>query len=43
MPMDGKARKYWKVGEIHEKFGQYSRYDGSEIFEASYYTLHLDS
>lgn len=31
-----------KCGFEFVKFGQYSRYDGSEIFEASYYTLHLD-
>jgi len=31
-----------KCGFQFEKYGQYSRYDGSEIFEASYYRLHLD-
>lgn len=31
-----------KCGFQFEKYGQYSRYDGSEIFEASYYSLHLD-
>lgn len=31
-----------KCGFRFKKYGQYSRYDGSEIFEASYYTLHLD-
>jgi len=31
-----------KCGFQFEKYGQYSRYDGSEIFEASYYTLHFE-
>lgn len=31
-----------KCGFQFEKYGQYSKYDGSEIFEASYYTLHLE-
>lgn len=31
-----------KCGFQFEKYGQYSRYDGSEVFEASYYTLHLE-
>ena len=31
-----------KCGFQFEHYGQYGRYDGSEIFEASYYTLHLD-
>lgn len=31
-----------KCGFQFERYGQYGRYDGSEIFEASYYTLHLD-
>lgn len=31
-----------KCGFQFEKYGQYSRFDGSEVFEASYYTLHLD-
>lgn len=31
-----------KCGFQFKHYGQYSRYDGSEIFDASYYTLHLD-
>ncbi len=31
-----------KCGFKFQKYDQYSRYDGSEIFEASYYTLHLE-
>ena len=31
-----------KCGFQFERYGKYGRYDGSEIFEASYYTLHLD-
>ena len=31
-----------KCGFQFDKYGQYSRYDGSEMFEASYYTLHLE-
>ncbi|MBP0983267.1 MAG: GNAT family N-acetyltransferase [Oscillospiraceae bacterium] len=31
-----------KCGFQFECYGQYSRYDGSEVFEASYYTLHLN-
>ena len=31
-----------KCGFQFEHYGQYSRYDASEIFEASYYTLHLE-
>lgn len=31
-----------KCGFQFEEYGQYSRYDNSETFDASYYTLHLD-
>ena len=31
-----------KCGFQFEQYGQLARYDGSEIFEASYYTLHLE-
>ncbi|MCI8441797.1 MAG: GNAT family N-acetyltransferase [Provencibacterium sp.] len=31
-----------KCGFVFERCGQYSRFDGSETFDASYYTLHLD-
>lgn len=31
-----------KCGFQFSHFGQYSRYDGSETFDATYYTLHLD-
>ena len=31
-----------KCGFQFEKYGRYSRYDGSETFEASFYRLHLD-
>lgn len=31
-----------KCGFQFERYGQYSRYDESEIFEASYYSLHLE-
>lgn len=31
-----------KCGFQFERYGQYSRYDGSEVFEASYYSLHLE-
>lgn len=31
-----------KCGFQFDKYGELSKYDGSEIFEASYYTLHLD-
>ncbi|MDE7272224.1 MAG: GNAT family N-acetyltransferase [Lachnospiraceae bacterium] len=31
-----------KCGFQFAHYGQYSKYDNSEIFEASYYTLHLD-
>ncbi len=30
-----------KCGFIFKEYGQYSRYDGSEVFEASYYTMNL--
>ena len=31
-----------KCGFQFEKYGQYERFDGSEVFEASCYRLHLD-
>lgn len=31
-----------KCGFQFERFGQYSRFDGSETFDASFYTLHLE-
>lgn len=31
-----------KCGFQFSHFGRYSRYDGSETFDATYYTLHLD-
>ena len=31
-----------KCGCQVDQYGQYSTYDGSEIFEASYYRLHID-
>lgn len=31
-----------KCGFLFSHYGQYSRYDGSETFDATYYTLHLD-
>ena len=31
-----------KCGFQFEKYGQLPKYDGSEIFEASYYTLHIE-
>ena len=31
-----------KCGFTFERYGQYSRLDGSETFEAAYYSLHLD-
>jgi len=31
-----------KCGFQFEKYGQYSRFDGSETFEASFYRMHLD-
>ncbi len=30
-----------KCGFVFDHYGQYSRFDGSETFEASFYTLHL--
>ena len=30
-----------KCGFVFERYGQYSRFDGSETFDASFYTLHL--
>lgn len=31
-----------KCGFQFERYGQYSRFDGSEIFDASFYTMHLE-
>lgn len=31
-----------KCGFRFERYGQYSRFDGSEIFDASFYTMHLE-
>ncbi len=31
-----------KCGFRFEKYGQYSRFDGSETFDAAFYSLHLD-
>ena len=31
-----------KCGFIFDHYGQYSRYDGSETFDASYYVMHMD-
>lgn len=31
-----------KCGFIFDKYGQYSRYDGSETFDATFYIMHLD-
>ena len=31
-----------KCGFQFEKYGQYTKYDGSETFDAAYYRLHLD-
>ena len=31
-----------KCGFSFDHFGQYSRYDGSEVFDASFYSMHLD-
>lgn len=31
-----------KCGFTFEKYGQYTSYDGSQVFEASYYTLQLE-
>ena len=31
-----------KCGFVFERYGQYSKFDNSETFEASYYRLHLD-
>lgn len=31
-----------KCGFQFEKYGQFSKYNGSEMFAASYYRLHLD-
>ena len=39
-PASGKV--LLKCGFAFERYGQYSRYDNSETFEATYYKLHLD-
>ncbi len=39
-PASGKV--ILKCGFAFERYGQYSRYDNSETFDASYYRLHLD-
>ena len=31
-----------KCGFLFEHYGQYSRYDGSETFDATFYVMHLD-
>jgi len=31
-----------KCGFSFDRYGQYSRYDGSETFDASFYVMHLD-
>ena len=31
-----------KCGFKFERYGQYSRFDGSETFDATFYTMHLD-
>lgn len=36
----GKVLK--KCGFVFDHYGQYSRFDGSESFDASFYTLHID-
>jgi len=36
------GRVILKCGFVFDRYGQYSRYDNSETFEATYYKLHLD-
>lgn len=31
-----------KCGFVFDHYGQYSRFDGSETFEASFYTMHIE-
>lgn len=39
-PASGRVMEH--CGMVFDHFGQYSRFDGSETFEAKYYRLHLD-
>ncbi len=40
--IEASRRVILKCGFTFDHYGQYSRFDGSETFDASFYVMHLD-